>query len=250
LGTFIFSGSPSVAEVAGLAGFDFVIIDREHSPSSWDTTVALVRAVAAADCPALVRVTGMDSVEIGHAVDSGAAGVMVPRVSAPHDVQAIVAAARYAPLGQKGACPVSRNAGLGLRRHDYASVTEESNQRFLLVGIIEDRLGIENLDAILAEKPGLDLVLLGRSDLAADLSHVGDIRHREVEAAVARYVAVTAPTAKGGMVVTAGEDAGAWIDAGMRMLVLGIDLEILARAYSEAASAHRTTLERRAAPLG
>ena len=118
LGTFLFSGSPQIAEAIGLAGLDFVIVDREHSPSSWDLTVSLIRAAAAAGCPALVRVTGIDPVEIAHAVDAGAAGVVVPMVSGAADVRTIVRAARYAPVGQKGACPVSRNAGLGLRRGD------------------------------------------------------------------------------------------------------------------------------------
>lgn len=149
LGTFLFSGSPNVVEAIGTAGLDFVIVDREHSPSSWDMTVSLIRAAAAVDCPALVRVTGLDPVEIGHAVDAGAAGVVVPRVTSRADVRAIVEAARYSPLGQKGACPVSRNASFGLRRSAYANVVAESNDRFLLVGLIESRAGIDNLDTIL-----------------------------------------------------------------------------------------------------
>jgi 4-hydroxy-2-oxoheptanedioate aldolase len=246
LGTFVFPGSADAAEAAGLAGLDFIIIDREHAPASWDNTIGLIRAAAAAGCPALVRVERLDPVEIGHAVDAGAAGVVVPRLASVADVRAAVAAARYAPVGDKGVCPGARNGGLGLRRRDYAGVTEESNRRFLLVGLIEDRRGIDDLDAILAEAPGLDLVLLGRSDLAADLGHVGNIRHPEVLAAVERYVAVAGASGKGAMVVVAGEDPVAWLDAGMRLLVQGIDIEILARGFAEAVAAHRARLQDRA----
>jgi 2-keto-3-deoxy-L-rhamnonate aldolase RhmA len=243
LGTFLFSGSPNVAEAACLAGLDFVIVDREHSPSSWDSTVSLIRAAAAADCPALVRVTGIDRVEIGHAVDAGAAGVIVPLVSSREDVKAVVQAARYSPIGQKGACPVSRNAGLGLKRSGYADVVTESNRRFLLIGLIESRAGIDNLHAILTEEPGLDLVLLGRSDLAADLGQVGNIGHPAVQAAVGHYVRATRASKKGGMVVIAGEDIGKWADMGMRLVVQGTDIEAVARFYVDAVAAHRAVLD-------
>ena len=246
LGTFVFTGSPAVAEAAGLAGLDFIIVDREHAPSSWDNTIGLVRAAASVRCPVLVRVERLDAVEIGHAVDAGAAGVVIPRLSRMEDVRSAVAAARYAPLGEKGACPAARNAELGLRRRDYASVTDESNKRFLLVGLIEDRRGIDNLDAILSEVPGLDLVLLGRSDLAADLGHVGNIHHPEVLAAVERYTAVAGASGKGGMVIAAGENIAAWLDAGMRLLVQGVDIELLASSFSETVAAHRALLRRRA----
>lgn len=246
LGTFLFSGSQNVAEALGLAGLDFLIVDREHSPSSWDATTALIRAAAAADCPALVRVTGLDRIEIGHAVDAGAAGVIAPLVSSADDVRAIVRAARYSPLGLKGACPVSRNASLGLRRADYANVVAESNEKFLLIGLIESQAGIENLDAILGEEPGLDLVLLGRSDLAADLGHIGDIRHPDVLAAVDRYIRATRAANKGGMVVVAGEDARLWADAGMRLMVQGTDMEAIVRVYAEAITTHRQMLAERA----
>jgi 4-hydroxy-2-oxoheptanedioate aldolase len=247
LGTFVFSGSADVAEAAGLAGLDFIIIDREHAPSSWDNTVGLIRAAASARCPALVRVERLDAVEIGHAVDAAAAGVVIPRISSVEDVRSAVAAARYAPLGDKGACPAARNGRLGLQRRDYSEATDESNRRFLLVGLIEDRRGIDNLNVILSEAPGLDVVLLGRSDLAADLGHVGNIRHPEVLAAVDRYIAVAGASGKGGMVVAAGENPAAWLDAGMRLLVQGIDIELLANSFAETAAAHRALLSRRAA---
>lgn len=239
LGTFLFSGSANVAEAVGLAGLDFVIVDREHSPSSWDSTVALVRAAAAAGCSSLIRVTGIDKVEIAHAVDAGAAGVVVPLVSSVDDVRAIVRAARYSPIGEKGACPVSRNAGLGLRRADYLNVVNESNAKFLLIGLIESRAGIENLDAILSEEPGLDMVLLGRSDLAADLGQIGNIAHPGVQVQIERYVEISASHGKGGMVAVAGENTRTWIDRGMRILVQGTDMEAIARFYADAVSTHR-----------
>jgi len=198
LGTFIFSGSPSVAEVAGLAG--------STSSSSTVNTPRRPGIRLSLLCAPLRRQTAprwsasrewirsrsvTPSIRRGRRY--GAACFSAARRSSDRRGRALRAAR---PKGRLSGEPERRT---GIAPPRLCQRHRESNQRFLLVGIIEDRLGIENLDAILAEKPGLDLVLLGRSDLAADLSHVGDIRHREVEAAVARYVAVTAPTAKGGM---------------------------------------------------
>jgi 2-keto-3-deoxy-L-rhamnonate aldolase RhmA len=246
LGTFLFTGSVDIAEVAGLAGLDFVVIDREHAPSSWGSTIAIIRAAAAGGCSALIRIEHLDEIEIGHAVDAGAAGIVIPRLSGVEHVRAAVEAARYAPVGNKGACPGSRNASLGLRRREYLSVTQESNQHFLLVGLVEDARGVANLEAILAKEPGLDLVLLGRSDLAADLGHPGDIRHPDVIAAIERYKRVAATSGRCGMVVPAGEDSTSWIDAGMRLIVKGIDIEIIAKTFADAALEHRSLLQRRA----
>lgn len=88
-------------------------------------------------------------------------------------------------------------------------------------------------------------MLLGRSDLAADLGHLGNIGHPAVQAAVESYVRITSAAQKGGMVAIAGEDTSKWADAGMRLLVQGTDMEAIARYYTEAVSAHLEMLRLR-----
>lgn len=243
LGTFVFSDAEGIVEAIGLCGLDFVIIDREHSPKSWDTTTRLIRAAHAVGCVPLVRVERLDAVEIGHAVDAGAGGVVIPMVRSAADVRETVLAARYSPIGQKGACPASRNAGYGLQRSTYSEVAADANLHFLLVGLIEDRAGIDNLEAIVSEEPGLDCVLLGRSDLAADLGHVGDIDHPDVKVAIERYAGIAGSSGKGGIVVLTGEDERPWLQAGMRLFVRGTDHDVLVRAYREVHSAHVAALQ-------
>ena len=110
LGTFIQTPHPVVAEVLAGLGFDFLCIDREHSAINNETLVNLIRAAEIAALPVMVRVADDAASAIAQALDAGASGVLVPRVESADEAAAVVKAARYPPLGKRGAGPAEQRS--------------------------------------------------------------------------------------------------------------------------------------------
>jgi 4-hydroxy-2-oxoheptanedioate aldolase len=187
-GCYAFLPSPAAVEILGRAGLDFVIIDQEHSRKDWQVVEDMVRAADACGIAALVRVSWNEDKEILHALETGAAGIVLPFVESADDVRRAAAAVRYAPEGTRGTCTQTRAAGFGARRRGFAEFARRTNGELLLVGQIESRKGLDAIGEIVAADPGLDVVLVGRSDLASDLGKPGQVEDDEVQAASRRIV--------------------------------------------------------------
>ena len=192
LGSFAFLPSPGAVEILGRAGLDFVIIDQEHSPKSWETAENMVRAAQLCGMAALVRVARIEEKEILHALEIGAAGIMVPFVESADDVRRAVSALRYAPDGKRGTCTQTRAAGYGGNRARFMAFARECNQELLLIGLIDSRKGLENIGEIVGVENGLDVVFIGRSDLATDLGRAGQTADPLVETATETIIAASA----------------------------------------------------------
>jgi len=186
LGSFSFLPSPGTVEILGRSGLDFVIIDQEHSRKSWDTVENLVRAADVSGMASLVRVAWTEEKEILHALETGAAGIVLPFVESAEQVRRAAAALRYAPQGTRGTCTQTRAAGYGQRRGSFVEFARQTDRRLLLVGQIESRKGLESIEEIVAQPDGLDVVLIGRSDLASELGSPGQTQDPKVEAASRR----------------------------------------------------------------
>lgn len=191
LGSFAFLPSPGLVEILGQAGLDFVIIDQEHSPKSWETVENMVRAAEVRGMAALIRVARIEEKEILHALEVGAAGIMVPFVETADEVRRASAAIRYAPDGTRGTCTQTRAAHYSAERSRFIEFSRQRNSELLLVGLIESRKGLDNIAEIAAVEQGLDVVFLGRSDLASDMGKPGQSGDPEVEAA-SRHIVDTA----------------------------------------------------------
>ncbi|GGO84118.1 siderophore biosynthesis protein SbnG [Marinobacterium nitratireducens] len=173
--------SPWLVEMLGYAGYDFVILDQEHLGVNPESLEHMIRAAESAGIAPLVRVPGIDPAAIQRALDAGALGVVVPRVESADEARAVVAAARYHPLGRRGITG-GRTTGFGtLPLGDYLA---RANDEILVVLMIESQRGVDNLDAIL-QAPGLDWILEGAMDLAHDLGVAPDHLHPQVQQAIA-----------------------------------------------------------------
>lgn len=168
-GIILFSGSPMIVEVAAAAGVDFVIIDMEHSPLDLEGCGHLVRAADAAGLAAYVRVPGVDPGLIKKVLNLGPGGIAIPHATA-QTCRAALRAARYAPEGDRGACPLVRAAGYAPR--DWAAYAREANRRVRVIPLIEDRAALEDFDALCAID-GLDVFFIGPTDLAIALGVPG-----------------------------------------------------------------------------
>ncbi|MGH8180747.1 MAG: HpcH/HpaI aldolase family protein [Steroidobacteraceae bacterium] len=171
-GAWLFSGSPAAGEILGLQGFDALVIDQEHTPHGPETTIAQMRAIAAAG-PAtiLVRVPDGESRTIKLALDSGAEGIVVPTVESADEARAIVAACRYPPDGRRGAHhTVGRAADWGRSSVEYL---RGYSAELLIIAMIESERGL-NAAADIAGVEGIDMLFLGPLDLSASFGCVGD----------------------------------------------------------------------------
>jgi len=190
VGTFLMVPSPDLMEIAGLARFDFVVIDLEHGALSFGDVPSLVNAALANGVRPVVRVDAVSSPMIGKALDVGADAVIVPSIASASDAATAVAAAKFAPLGARGACPRVRGARYG-EREPAEFYGSENGERGLIL-LVESASGMDNLEAILATD-GIDAMFFGYADLSHSLGHPCEPSNPDViervDRAVARVVA-------------------------------------------------------------
>ena len=185
LGATVQLPSPEVAELVGYAGLDFAWIDAEHGTMDLGDINQLIRAADAAGIDAIVRVPDHSPSFIQRVLDAGAAGVMAPHLRTAAEATALVAAAKFATEGVRGACPATR--AVGHLTLDWPSAYRAANADVLVFGLIEDPEGVENVEAIAGS--GIDGLLFGPFDLAQTAGLEGDVAHPEIEKMHRRVVA-------------------------------------------------------------
>ncbi len=154
-------GSPAIVEIAARAGPDVIIFDMQHG--LWDRdTLELALGAVPPDIGALVRVSENSPASIGHALDAGAEGVIVPLIETAEDAARSVALAHYPPRGVRSGGGVRPLAG------DFAAYRERANTSISVGVMIETVRGVENVESI-AGTAGIDLILIGTGDLALSL---------------------------------------------------------------------------------
>jgi 2-keto-3-deoxy-L-rhamnonate aldolase RhmA len=220
------TGNPSIIEILAYTGFDFCMLDMEHTRLNRETMEHCVRAADAAGITTLVRVTENDPGLIRHAQEAGAQGVVVPRVKTPQDVQKTIDAFRYPPEGKCGVCPSVRAANFSST--DYEEYTEYSNRNNMIIPLLEDKSGFDNAEAIFALlKPGVDAIGTGMGDLAFSLvkpGHKVDRQHLFVREAAEKVASLSEKTGIPIMdMAFSPEGAVETIASGTRILLYSID---------------------------
>lgn len=168
-GAILFTGSPMVVEMMAAAGVDFVIIDMEHSALDLERCAHLLRAADAAQITPFVRVPTVDPALIQKLLNLGAAGIAVPHANIGNCAAAL-RAVRYAPDGERGACPIVRAAGY--TPGDWNEYARRANREVMVIPLIEDRAALDGFEA-LAALPGLELFFVGPTDLSIALGVPG-----------------------------------------------------------------------------
>jgi 4-hydroxy-2-oxoheptanedioate aldolase len=212
-GTFLQIGEPTMVEVLGRAGADFAVVDFEHGGSARDSVASLVRAGDVVGLPLIVRLSPDELSRCSQMLDAGIRGVLVPRVTAPEQAEEAVTAARYGPLGDRGACP-------GIRASDYGWLEwkeheARADERTIVAVAVEGSTGLSAASEI-ATVPGIDFLFVGVFDLAHSLGHPGEVEHPEVIAALGEIVSRSAAS---------GVAVGSWapdLDVARRWVELGI----------------------------
>src|SRR6476620_9663861 len=150
LGMFVGMPAPSLVEMCGHAGFDFIIVDNEHGPAGIESTEHMLRAARGSGVIPVVRTLEADILRV---LDIGASAIQVPQVNTAEQARRIVGAAKYPPIGMRGAAFSTRAAGYGFLAGDRH--VADSNAGTAVIVMTETRGAIDNLDEILAV-PGID----------------------------------------------------------------------------------------------
>lgn len=181
LGAQIALSDPVVAEIFGRAGFDWLVLDTEHSAQSTLTARAMLQACVASEAVLVVRPLRLDPDDIRRFLDLGSPGVLCPFVNSGKDAQLLVDACRYPPAGIRGWAP-RRAGGYGF---DAAEYTAAANDAMICIPIIESREAVENIDAIVGVD-GIDGITIGPMDLSISLGCFQQFDHPDYLAAVRR----------------------------------------------------------------
>ncbi len=230
LGTWIMSASPLVTEATGHAGFDWAVLDMEHTPLDLGSLVSLLQANLGSRMLPIVRVPWNDMVTIKRVLDAGAHTLLVPFIQNATEAAAAVAATRYPPEGVRGMAAMSRASNFGTVPNHFAHAnTQES-----VILQIETPAALANLEAI-AAVPGVDALFLGPGDLSGAMGLPGQVGHPDVVAAMqdaarrARAAGVRIGTVMGSV-----EQVAACRDWGYHFVGLASDLGLYMRACTGA----------------
>jgi 4-hydroxy-2-oxoheptanedioate aldolase len=227
---------PAIAELMALAGYEMVLIDMEHGPGSLFDTANMLRGIAGTGSSAMVRVPANDPVLLKQLLDQGPDGVMIPMVESAEDARAAVSACRYPPRGRRGwAAGIARAAQYGFDP-DY---TLKTSSELVIACQIESVAGVNSADAIAAVE-GVDVIFIGRNDLAADSGHILDLDHPEVDALVAQsFAAARRHGKKVGTVPSIKRSWQSLLRDGYDMVVPSADTSFLRDAAAAEVAAYR-----------
>lgn len=168
-----------VAEMVAHLGFDWVLIDAEHSPNDVPNIMSQLQALEGGTATGIVRPAWNDMVMHKRLLDIGAQTLLIPFVQNADEARAAVKATRYPPHGVRGVATTTRASRYG-RVKDYLA---KANSEICVLVQVETKQALDNLEAI-ADVEGVDGVFIGPSDLAAGLGHLGNPMHPDVQAAI------------------------------------------------------------------
>jgi 2-keto-3-deoxy-L-rhamnonate aldolase RhmA len=235
VGTWIMAASPLVAEAVGCAGFDWGVIDMEHTPLDLMNTLQMLQAVAGTRLMPVVRVPWNDTVGIKRVLDAGAQTLLVPFVQNADEARAAVTATRYPPDGIRGMAGMSRASRFGTAPNYLTT----ANDGIAVIVQLETREAVARVGEI-AAVPGVDALFVGPGDLSATMGHVGQLQHPAVMEETRR--AVAGAKAAGKPIGTVGgtpEIVAQYREMGFDFVAIASDLGLLMRAAQAALAAVR-----------
>jgi 4-hydroxy-2-oxoheptanedioate aldolase len=219
------------AEIVGLAGFDWILIDMEHSPNEPSDVLVQLQAMATGTAEPVVRCPWNDPVAIKRILDVGVRSLLVPFVQSVEEATRAVLATRYPRAGTRGVAIGTRATRWGLRP-DYH---QTANDDICLIAQIETREALAQVEAI-AGVDGIDGLFIGPSDLAADMGHLGKPSHAEPQAAIKDAAARIRGAGKSAGILSGDPEAiQRYLEWGFTFVAVGSDTNVLAQATSNLA---------------
>ncbi len=212
-------------EICSDSGFDWLLLDTEHSPNEIPDLLSQLQAMEKGSATAIIRPAWNDAVLIKRCLDIGAQALLIPYVQSVEEATAAVAATRYPPHGIRGVSVSARASRYG-RVSGYLT---KANSEICVLVQVETRQSLDALENI-AAVDGVDGVFIGPSDLAASLGHLGNPAHADVQAAMKDAVERLTKVGMPAGILTSNEDeARRYIDWGFLFVAVGSDVGLLAK---------------------
>jgi len=220
IGCWLSLGNSLTAEIVGMSGYDWVLIDLEHGAGSERDVLHQLQALEHTPAASVIRVESTHSQRIHRVLDMGAEGVMCPRINNATDADAVARGLHYPPDGIRGVAKMVRASGFGQQFPDYYKNAKEN-----ILGIVQIETAevLNHLDAV-AALPAIDVLFIGPSDLSIELGIFGQFDHPLFKDAIHKTVKAAQKAGKAaGILLPQPDDFSTYHDMGIRMIASGAD---------------------------
>lgn len=241
-GCWLNLGTSITAEIVGLAGFDWVLIDLEHGAGAEKDVLSQLQSLEHTPTAAIVRVEGTQRQRIHRILDMGAEGIMCPRINDLSDANDVVNALHYPPHGKRGVAKMVRATGFGKDFNDYY---RDSRQNIIGIVQIETLEVLDHLDGVAAIE-GIDVLFIGPADLSMAMGIFGQFDHPLFQDALKATVNAAKKAGKAaGILLFNPDDYNMYHNLGIRFIACGSDATFVAdgaRNMAKKLSANRSNL--------
>ena len=234
-GTFYKLNSPIATEMLGWAGFDFIVVDCEHSPIGYESTENIIRTAENVGLSTIVRVPSAAEEHIFHALDSGAVGVQIPNLTSVEQFRESVSACKYFPAGTRGLSRGTRNAMFGLWNEAEKPYVQAANDKSLVVVHIENKEMAERVEEI-CQIPEIDVVFVGPADMSQSLGIPGKSKDPRVVEIALHVIETAERYGKAGGIAAGKDNMDMYIQHGARYIMYSSDAALFAGALKNAVS--------------
>lgn len=234
-GTFYKLNSPIATEMLGWAGFDFIVVDCEHSPIGYESTENIIRTAENVGLSTIVRIPSAAEEHIFHALDSGAVGVQIPNLTSVEQFRESVSACKYFPAGTRGLSRGTRNAMFGLWNEAEKPYVQAANDKSLVVVHIENKEMAERVEEI-CQIPEIDVVFVGPADMSQSLGIPGKSKDPRVVEIALHVIETAERCGKAGGIAAGKDNMDTYIQHGARYIMYSSDAALFAGALKNAVS--------------
>ncbi|MGH9378802.1 MAG: HpcH/HpaI aldolase family protein [Terriglobia bacterium] len=231
--------SAEIPRALAAAGFDYVFIDAEHSSFDLETIHDMISSAVGAGITPLVRVAELHYSLVARFLDAGAQGIILPRVESRPQLEEAISWMRFPPLGKRGFGVMAPL--LDYKESSAPEIIAHLNANTMVIAQIETRTAIERMDDLLSA-PGIDVAMVGPSDLSVSLGVAGDMEHPKLTGAISQFIeACQKHGVVPGIHCRSAEQANGWIQKGMRFVGAGGEHGLLFEKAQETVTRLRTT---------
>lgn len=242
LGGWLTLGSPVTAEIVGLTGFDWLLIDLEHGVGDERQTLFSLQAIEHTPAAGIVRVESAQRVRTQRILDLGAEGIMFPRLMSPDEAREAIASMRYQPEGYRGVARSVRATQYGVNYKDYM---DHAGDRLLGIVQIENEEILGSLDEV-AAIDGADVLFIGPVDLSKALGVFGQFDHPRFREAIEKTAQAARKAGKaGGVLMSSPEEFPTYAKLGYQFIACGADMSYVQKGAAGMIQALRAQRDKR-----
>lgn len=240
LGTWSIIPDQTSAEIIASSGIDFLIIDKEHGHTTYETSRGIIQACEAQKVSPLIRVPKVDESEILKALELGVHGIHIPNICTIDDIYRVINYAFYPPIGKRGYSPFTRFSSFTpLKSSEFI---KDRNHQIMIAIHLEGHKIFDSIDKILALS-GIDILFIGLFDLSQSLNIPGQIFHEKTLNYLKNIIKKSKQTDKSiGSIATSPKEMNLLIDLGVNYLTYSADCDILYRSYAHISDLFRNQI--------